>query len=67
MSTEPAAPNAGPPPAKPAQRVFLLVVDQSPELKTALRTLVHYHLGTNSLRTRRVMTDLQAMASQPRP
>lgn len=38
-----------------------------PELKTALRTLVHYHLGTNSLRTRRVMTDLQAMASQPRP
>lgn len=38
-----------------------------PELKTVLRTWVHYHLGTNSLRTRRVMTELQAMASQPRP
>ncbi len=37
MSTEPAAPHAGSPPAKPAQRVFLLVVDQSPELKIALR------------------------------
>lgn len=38
-----------------------------PELKTALRGLVHYHLGTSSLRTRRVMTDLQAMANQPTP
>jgi DNA repair protein RecO (recombination protein O) len=36
-----------------------------PELKTALRGLVHYHLGTNSLRTRRVMAELQAMANDP--
>jgi DNA repair protein RecO (recombination protein O) len=30
-----------------------------PELKTLLRTLLHYHLGTPVLRTRQVMLDLQ--------
>jgi DNA repair protein RecO (recombination protein O) len=29
------------------------------ELKTSLRTLLHYHLGSSSLRTRQVMQDLQ--------
>ena len=36
-----------------------------PELKAALRGLVHYHLGTASLRTRRVMMDLQSIANGP--
>jgi DNA repair protein RecO (recombination protein O) len=36
-----------------------------PELKAALRGLVHYHLGTASLRTRRVMMDLQSIANRP--
>jgi DNA repair protein RecO (recombination protein O) len=30
-----------------------------PELKTMLRTLLHYHLGTPMLRTRQVMIDVQ--------
>jgi len=30
-----------------------------PELKTLLRALLHYHLGTSMLRTRQVMLDLQ--------
>ena len=34
-----------------------------PELKAALRGLVHYHLGTPVLRTRQVMMDLQTIAS----
>ena len=34
-----------------------------PELKTALRGLVHYHLGTPALRTRQVMMDLQTIAT----
>jgi len=37
MSSESQASQAGPEQTKPAQRVFLLVVDQSPELKIALR------------------------------
>ena len=36
-----------------------------PELKAALRGLVHYHLGTPVLRTRQVMMDLQTIASGP--
>lgn len=32
-----------------------------PELKAALRSLLHYHLGTPVLRTRQVMLDVQAM------
>jgi DNA repair protein RecO (recombination protein O) len=30
-----------------------------PELKTALRALLHYHLGSSVLRTRQVMMDVQ--------
>ena len=30
-----------------------------PELKTMLRALLHYHLGTPMLRTRQVMLDVQ--------
>jgi DNA repair protein RecO (recombination protein O) len=33
-----------------------------PELKTMLRTLLHYHLGTPMLRTRQVMIDVQSLA-----
>jgi len=36
-----------------------------PELKAALRTLLHYHLGTPVMRTRQVMMDLQSLASSP--
>ena len=36
-----------------------------PELKAVLRGLVHYHLGTAALRTRRVMTDLQTLVQSP--
>ncbi len=32
-----------------------------PELKAALRTLLHYHLGTPVMRTRQVMIDLQTL------
>jgi DNA repair protein RecO (recombination protein O) len=32
-----------------------------PELKTMLRALLHYHLGTPILRTRQVMLDLQSL------
>ena len=32
-----------------------------PELKAALRTLLHYHLGTPMMRTRQVMIDLQTL------
>jgi DNA repair protein RecO (recombination protein O) len=32
-----------------------------PELKTALRALLHYHLGSATLRTREVMLDLQRL------
>lgn len=32
-----------------------------PAFKTALRTLLHYHLGTPTLRTRQVMLDLQTL------
>lgn len=32
-----------------------------PELKTALRSLLHYHLGSPVLRTRQVMLDVQAI------
>jgi len=32
-----------------------------PELKTLLRALLHYHLGTPQLRTRQVMLDLQGL------
>ena len=38
-----------------------------PELKGALRALLHYHLGASSLRTRRVIAELQTMASDPSP
>ena len=31
------------------------------ELKTQLRTLLHYHCGVNTLRTRQLMMDLQAL------
>jgi len=34
-----------------------------PELKAMLRTLLHYHLGTPTLRTRQVMLDLQMINS----
>ena len=33
-----------------------------PELKAALRALLHYHLGTPVMRTRQVMIDLQTLA-----
>lgn len=33
-----------------------------PELKTMLRTLLHYHLGTPMLRTRQLMIDVQSLA-----
>ncbi len=36
-----------------------------PELKTALRNLLHYHLGTPALRTRQVMIDLQTLGTAP--
>ena len=32
-----------------------------PELKTQLRALLHYHLGTSRLRTRQVMLDVQRL------
>ena len=32
-----------------------------PELKTVLRTLLHYHLGMPTMRTRQVMIDLQTL------
>ena len=32
-----------------------------PELKAALRGLLHYHLGTPMMRTRQVMIDLQTL------
>jgi len=32
-----------------------------PELKAALRTLLHYHLGTPAMRTRQVMIELQTL------
>jgi len=32
-----------------------------PELKTMLRTLLHYHLGTPMLRTRQLMIDVQSL------
>ncbi|HJV60902.1 MAG TPA: DNA repair protein RecO [Albitalea sp.] len=32
-----------------------------PELKSTLRTLLHYHLGTPQLRTRQVMLDVQTL------
>ena len=36
-----------------------------PELKAALRVLLHYHLGTPVMRTRQVMIDLQTLATTP--
>ncbi|MBX3621305.1 MAG: DNA repair protein RecO [Rhizobacter sp.] len=36
-----------------------------PELKAALRALLHYHLGSPVLRTRQVMLDVQALDRQP--
>ena len=36
-----------------------------PELKNALRGLLHYHLGTDQLRTRRVLLSLPVSASDP--
>jgi DNA repair protein RecO (recombination protein O) len=36
-----------------------------PELKTASRALLHYHLGTPVMRTRQVVIDLQALAALP--
>jgi DNA repair protein RecO (recombination protein O) len=36
-----------------------------PELKAALRTLLHYHLGTPVMRTRQVMIDLQTLGPTP--
>jgi DNA repair protein RecO (recombination protein O) len=32
-----------------------------PELKTMLRSLLHYHLGTSLMRTRQLMQDIQAL------
>jgi DNA repair protein RecO (recombination protein O) len=32
-----------------------------PELKTGLRTVLHYHLGSTTLRTRQVMLDMQRL------
>jgi DNA repair protein RecO (recombination protein O) len=36
-----------------------------PELKAALRALLHYHLGTPVMRTRQVMIDLQTLTPHP--
>jgi DNA repair protein RecO (recombination protein O) len=36
-----------------------------PELKAALRSLLHYHLGTPVMRTRQVMIDLQMLKTLP--
>jgi DNA repair protein RecO (recombination protein O) len=38
-----------------------------PELKTVLRGLLHYHLGSPVLRTRQVMLDVQALDRYPTP
>lgn len=38
----------------------------APELKVQLRSLLHYHCGVASLRTRQMMIDLQALC-KPRP
>ena len=38
-----------------------------PELKAALRGLLHYHLGSPVLRTRQVMLDVQALSRLPLP
>jgi DNA repair protein RecO (recombination protein O) len=38
-----------------------------PELKTALRGLLHYHLGSPVLRTRQVMLDVQALDRNTTP
>ena len=32
-----------------------------PELKTVLRALLHYHLGSSVLRTRQLMLDVHAL------
>jgi len=34
-----------------------------PELKTLLRALLHYHLGSPTMRTRQVMLDVQSLAA----
>ena len=39
----------------------LACAEQLPTLKTVLRGLLHYHLGTPVLRTRQVMLDVQSL------
>ena len=36
-----------------------------PELKTMLRALLHYHLGSPVMRTRQVMLDVQSLSANP--
>ena len=39
----------------------ILIVDDSPAEIAQLRTLLHYHCGVSTLRTRQLMIDLQAL------
>jgi DNA repair protein RecO (recombination protein O) len=47
--------------ASPGAAVMQAVVPHAAELKTQLRGLLQYHIGTQTLRTRQVMMDLQSL------
>ncbi len=47
--------------ASPGAAMMQAVVPHAAELKTQLRGLLQYHIGTQTLRTRQVMMDLQAL------